>query len=389
MANTSRIYLDWNATAPLLPCVRDALLHAFDLSGNPSSVHKEGRAARMAVESARRNVANLVGAQASHVVFTSGATEAANLVLTPDYKMGRSALRIGKLYVSAIEHPAVREGGRFNKDNVTEIAVTSDGVLDLDALKKLLEDHDKTTGLPMVAVMLVNNETGIVQPVAEAAGLVHAAGGLMVVDAVQAAGRLPIDIQALDADFLFVSSHKIGGPKGVGALLTRGEAMMPKALIHGGGQEKGHRSGTENTTAIIGFGAAAAFVLEELVERNAAIATLRERLETGMRKAAVDVIIHGAEVERVANTTFFTLPSLKAETGQIAFDIEGIALSAGSACSSGKVGESHVLTAMGKDPKLGGLRISLGVSTSEAEIDQALAAFEKIASRRKPAGQAA
>lgn len=389
MANTSRIYLDWNATAPLLPCVRDALLHAFDLSGNPSSVHKEGRAARMAVESARRNVANLVGAQASHVVFTSGATEAANLVLTPDYKMGRSALRIGKLYVSAIEHPAVREGGRFSKDNVTEIPVTSDGVLDLDALKKLLEDHDKTTGLPMVAVMLVNNETGIVQPVAEAARLVHAAGGLMVVDAVQAAGRLPIDIQALDADFLFVSSHKIGGPKGVGALVTRGEAMMPKALIHGGGQEKGHRSGTENTTAIIGFGAAAAFVLDGLVERNAAIATLRERLETGMRKAAVDVIIHGAEVDRVANTTFFTLPSLKAETGQIAFDIEGIALSAGSACSSGKVGESHVLTAMGKDPKLGGLRISLGVSTSEAEIDQALAAFEKIASRRKPAGQAA
>lgn len=389
MANTSRIYLDWNATAPLLPCVRDALLHAFDLSGNPSSVHKEGRAARMAVESARRNVANLVGAQASHVVFTSGATEAANLVLTPDYKMGRSALRIGRLYVSAIEHPAVREGGRFSKDNVTEIAVTSDGVLDLDALKKLLEDHDKTTGLPMAAVMLVNNETGIVQPVAEAARLVHAAGGLMVVDAVQAAGRLPIDIQALDADFLFVSSHKIGGPKGVGALVTRGEAMMPKALIHGGGQEKGHRSGTENTTAIIGFGAAAAFVIDELVERNAAIATLRERLETGMRKAAVDVIIHGAEVERVANTTFFTLPSLKAETGQIAFDIEGIALSAGSACSSGKVGESHVLTAMGKDPKLGGLRISLGVSTSEAEIDQALAAFEKIASRRKPAGQAA
>ncbi|MBD9387882.1 cysteine desulfurase [Agrobacterium sp. AGB01] len=389
MANTSRIYLDWNATAPLLPCVRDALLHAFDLSGNPSSVHKEGRAARMAVESARRNVANLVGAQASHVVFTSGATEAANLVLTPDYKMGRSALRIGKLYVSAIEHPAVREGGRFSKDNVTEVPVTSDGVLDLDALKKLLEDHDKTTGLPMVAVMLVNNETGIVQPVAEAARLVHAAGGLMVVDAVQAAGRLPIDIQALDADFLFVSSHKIGGPKGVGALVTRGEAMMPKALIHGGGQEKGHRSGTENTTAIIGFGAAAAFVLDGLVERNAAIATLRERLETGMRKAAVDVIIHGAEVERVANTTFFTLPSLKAETGQIAFDIEGIALSAGSACSSGKVGESHVLTAMGKDPKLGGLRISLGVSTSEAEIDQALAAFEKIASRRKPAGQAA
>ncbi len=389
MANTSRIYLDWNATAPLLPCVRDALLHAFDLSGNPSSVHKEGRAARMAVESARRNVANLVGAQASHVVFTSGATEAANLVLTPDYKMGRSALRIGRLYVSAIEHPAVREGGRFSKDNVTEIPVTSDGVLDLDALKKLLEDHDKTTGLPMVAVMLVNNETGIVQPVSEAARLVHAAGGLMVVDAVQAAGRLPIDIQGLDADFLFVSSHKIGGPKGVGALVTRGEAMMPKALIHGGGQEKGHRSGTENTTAIIGFGAAAAFVIEELVERNAAIATLRERLETGMRKAAVDVIIHGAEVERVANTTFFTLPSLKAETGQIAFDIEGIALSAGSACSSGKVGESHVLTAMGKDPKQGGLRISLGVSTSEAEIDQALAAFEKIASRRKPAGQAA
>ncbi len=389
MTGLTRTYMDWNATAPLLPAVREVLVSALEIAGNPSSVHREGRAARAAVEAARRDVAVLCGAQASHVTFTSGATEAANLVLTPDFRMGRAPVRYGRLYVSAIEHPAFREGGRFGKADVTEIPVTSAGVVDLAALEALLSSHDKSAGLPMVACMLVNNETGIVQPVTEAARLAHAAGGLMIVDAVQAAGRIPLDINALDADFLVLSSHKLGGPKGAGALVSRGEVMMPKPLIHGGGQEKGHRSGTENTLSIIGFGAAAAVAAQNLEAETARLVALRARLEEGMRANAPDVIIHGEDVRRVGNTTFFTLPGLKAETGQIAFDIEGIALSAGSACSSGKVGESHVLTAMGRDPKLGALRISLGHATDEADIERTLAAFTKIAGRRKLAGQAA
>ncbi|MDK4734107.1 cysteine desulfurase family protein [Rhizobium sp. CNPSo 3490] len=385
----SRLYLDWNATSPLHPAARDAIMGAIDIFGNPNSVHGEGRAARAAIEGARRKVAALAGTDPGNVIFTSGATEAANLVLTPDFRMGRTPLQLGHLYFSAVEHLAVREGGRFPKDRTTEIPVTNAGIVDLNELAALLDAHDKSTGLPIVAIMFVNNETGIVQPVEEAAKIVRAHGGLFVVDAVQAAGRLPIEIERIGADFIIVSSHKIGGPKGAGALIARGEALMPKALIRGGGQEKGHRSGTQNSLALIGFGAAAEIVLQDLEERNAAIAVLRDRLEAGMRAAAPDVLIHGTGGPRVANTIFFTLPCLKAETGQIAFDLEGVALSAGSACSSGKVGESHVLTAMGRDAKLGALRISLGFSTTEEDIDRAIAAFAKIACRRKSAGEAA
>jgi cysteine desulfurase len=385
----ARTYLDWNATAPLCDAARNAMMDAYRLPGNASSVHAEGRAARAGLDRARRQVAALANSDPQHVTFTSGATEAANLVLTPDYRMGRAPLVFGHLYVSAIEHPAVREGGRFLSDQVSEIAVTGAGVLDLAALEAALAGHDGATGLPMVAVMLVNNETGVIQPVAEAARLVHAKGGLLVVDAVQAAGRIPVDIAALDADFLILSSHKIGGPKGVGALVARGEVMMPKPLIRGGGQEKGHRSGTENFPSILGFGAAAERASADLDVVNAGIGALRAVLEAGMAEAAPDVIIHGADVARVANTTFFTLPGLKSETGQIAFDLEGVALSAGSACASGKLGQSHVLAAMGCDPGLGALRISLGPDTTQEDMTKALAAFARIAGRRRLPGQAA
>jgi cysteine desulfurase len=364
-------------------------MHALDLFGNPNSVHGEGRAVRAAIEAARRQVARLAGAEPAHVVFSSGATEAANMVLSPEFRMGRTPLAIGHLYVSAVEHPALREGGRFPKEMVSEIPVTAKGIVDLAALESLLATHDKAGGLPMVAIMLANNETGILQPVQEAAKIVQAHGGVFVVDAVQAAARVMLDINAIGADFLIVSSHKIGGPKGAGALISRGELLMPKPLIHGGGQEKGHRSGTENSLALIGFGAAAEAAMDGFESRNAAVAQLRDRLEQGMRAAAPDVIIHGESGARVPNTTFFTLPGLKAETGQIAFDLEGVALSAGSACSSGKVGESHVLVAMGCDPKLGALRISLGPATTAEEVENAVAAFARIASRRKPAGAAA
>lgn len=381
--------MDWNATAPLLDAARAACLSALDLPGNPSSVHHEGRAARTLVENARGDIAGLVGAVPANVIFTSGATEAANLVLTPNFRMGRTPLGIGRLYVSAIEHPAVRDGGRFSKDAVREIPVTADGVIDLGQLETLLSAHDRAAGLPMVALMAANNETGILQPVSAASGIVRRHGGILVVDAVQAAGRIPLSIETLGADFLILSSHKLGGPKGAGALIGRGEVMLPEPLLRGGGQEKGHRSGTENVAAIAGFAAAARDVNADLAGRMERIGALRDRLEERMRQVAPEVIIHGASGERIGNTCFFTLPGLKSETGQIAFDLEGVALSAGSACSSGKVGQSHVLAAMGFDADQGGLRISIGVSTSQADIDRCAEVFAKVAGRRMRAGVAA
>lgn len=384
-----RVYLDWNATAPLSSPARAAMLAALDAGGNASSVHTEGRAARATVEAARRAVATLVGAEPAHVTFTSGATEAANLALSPAYRMGRSALAVGRAYLSAIEHPAFREGGRFAADQVAELPVTATGIVDPDAVAAALSAHPAGLGLPLVAVMLVNNETGIIQPVADIAAIVHRHGGLMLVDAVQAVGRIPVEMAALGADFLVLSAHKIGGPQGVGALVARGETLMPAPLVRGGGQEKGHRGGTENLAAIAGFGAAALAAAEDLEARNAAIGALRDRLEAGMRAAAADVVIHGAGLPRVANTSYFSLPGLKAETGQIAFDLEGVALSAGAACSSGRVGQSHVLAAMGLGPDMGGLRISLGAATGPEDIDHALGAFGRIAGRRRVSGQAA
>jgi cysteine desulfurase len=383
--DSKRAYMDWNATAPLLPEAREAFLRVSLMDGNPSSVHREGRAIRTEIEAARRNIASALGAKSTEVVFTSGATEAANLILTPDFRMGRAPLRIGKLYVSAIEHKAVFEGGRFAKADIEIIPVHAKGVVDLTALEAMLAGHDASLGLPMVALMLANNETGVIQPVAEAAKLAHAAGGILVVDAVQAFGRIPLDIQALDADFLVVSSHKIGGPKGAGALVSRGEAMMPVALIHGGGQEKGHRSGTENAAAVAGFGTAANAAVAGLEERSAKIRAARDLLEREMRLVAPELVIHGEQSERLPNTSFFSLEGLKSETGQIAFDIDGVALSAGSACTSGKVGESHVLKAMGLDPRMGALRISIGSSTTDQDIERTLAAFAKIAGRLKNA----
>ncbi len=384
-----RIYLDWNATAPLMAAARDAMLDALTMPGNPSSVHAEGRAARAVVERSRREVAHLVGAEPAHVTFTASATEAANQVLSPVYRMGKSRVSLGRIYVSAIEHPAVRAGGRFASDKVTELPVTRSGGLDLDALSAQLSAHDAADGLPLVAVMLVNNETGIIQPIREVSAIVKKSGGLLVVDAVQAAGRIDVSIAELGADFLILSAHKLGGPKGVGALVSRGETLMPEPLVRGGGQEKGHRAGTENLAAIAGFGAAACEMAAGLGERNAQISALRDRAEQAMLSAAPDTVIYGRGEARVGNTSFFHLPGLKAETGQIAFDLEGVALSAGAACSSGKVGASHVLTAMGEDAATGALRLSIGRATTESDIDRFVAAFAKIAARRKPTGQAA
>lgn len=377
----TRAYLDHNATAPLLPEARDAMIRALDLVGNPSSVHAEGRKARTVIEEARRAVAALVNIKAEQVTFTSGATEAANLALTPDYRMGRGVLKTGKLYVSAVEHPAVLAGGRFSRDNMRVIDVDADGIVHPASLVEALTTHDKSQGLPLVAVQLANNESGVIQPIAEISAIVKAHGGILVVDAVQAPGRISLDMSAGYADFMILSAHKMGGPKGVGALVSNSTLLMPAPLARGGGQEKGHRAGTEALSLIAGFGAAASVAGERLADTDK-LAAMRDRIETLIGEIAPDAIIHGAAVPRLPNTTFFTLPGMKAETLQIAFDLGGVALSAGSACSSGKLGASHVLEAMGHGQSGGALRVSIGHETSEADIALFGACLAQIATRR-------
>ena len=377
---TDRIYLDWNATAPLRNEARAAALAAFDVNGNPSSVHGEGRAARRLSELAREQVAALVGAQPRNVLFTSGGAEANMLALAPTAARDR-------LLVSAIEHPSVLAGGRFPTGGVERLPVTGDGALDIAALERRLAALGSRA---LVSLMLANNETGVVQPVAQAAHLVHAAGGVLHVDAVQAVGRIPCDINALGADFLTLSGHKIGAPKGIGALIGRTELPLVDALIKGGGQERGLRAGTENVAGIAGFGAAAAAAREGFTAEAARMAALRDRLEAGLKAASPSLVIFGTECERLPNTTLFAVPGTKAETAVIALDLEGVAVSAGAACSSGKVQPSHVLSAMGVPPHLAGagVRVSLGPSTTESEIDRFIEAWIKVSgSLRKQQSQ--
>ena len=376
----TRAYLDWNATAPLLDAAREAMVAALSAPSNASSVHREGRQARRIVEDARRAVAALVGAGA-HVVFTSGATEAANLLLTPDWRMGRSPLRFSKLYVCAADHPATLSGGRFARESVETLPVGRDGVLDLGALRSALAVHDREAGLPMVAVHAANNETGVVQPLAEVAAAVKAAGGFLIVDAVQAAGRIPLDLSTGCGDFLILSSHKMGGPQGAGAIVGVTDLAMPVPLLAGGGQEKGHRAGTENVAALGGFGAAARAAKAGPADAGR-IAALRDGFEAAVVAEWPNAEIYGKDAPRLPNTLFFGLPGVKAETAQIAFDLAGIAVSAGSACSSGKVGPSHVLAAMGFGGDAGGIRVSIGASTGEAELRAFAAALGQLGARR-------
>ena len=370
----NRIYLDWNATAPLRQQARAAMLAACESVGNPSSVHAEGRAARRLVEEARQQVAALFGASARNVVFTSGGTEANTLALTPaiDTEGDRSPRQ--RLLVSAVEHASVRSGGRFAADQVEEIPATPQGEVDLVALARRLQTlGGQGVSRPLVSVQAANNETGVVQPVSEVARLVHEYSGLLHVDAVQAPGRIACDFKALGCDLLTLSGHKIGAPKGVGALILR-EALHVAPLITGGGQERGFRAGTENVAAIAGFGAAAAVVADEALAPAAQMRSLRDQLESGLRAIAPETVIFGSERDRLPNTTLFAVPSVKAETAIIRLDLDGIAVSSGSACSSGKVAPSHVLAAMGVAPDLAGgaIRVSLGYSTTEMEIEMFL-----------------
>jgi cysteine desulfurase len=370
---TERIYLDWNASAPLRQEARAAALAALETTGNASSIHVEGRAARRLIEQAREQVAALVGAEPRGVVFTSGGTEANMLALVPaTVETARD-----KLLISAIEHPSVLAGGRFPAA-VERLPVSARGEVDLAALERRMA---ALKGRALVSLMLANNETGVVQPISQAARVVRAAGGMLHVDAVQAAGRIPCDINALGADLLTLSGHKIGAPKGVGALIGRAGALsLLDPLIKGGGQERNMRAGTENVAAIAGFGAAAAAAGDGLATERARMAALRDRLEARLKAASPEVVIFGAAAERLPNTTLFAVPGMKAETAVIAFDLEGIALSSGAACSSGKVQPSHVLAAMGVPAQLAraAVRVSLGPSTTESQIERFIEAWIKV-----------
>jgi len=369
-----RVYLDWNATTPLRREARDAMAAAWDFAGNPSSVHAEGRQARRLVEEARASVASAVGASPRNVIFTSGGTEANALALVPGLRRAEGA-PVARLLVSAIEHASVLAGGRFPVEATFTIDVTRTGLVDLEHLRALL-----SRGSPaLVSVMLANNETGALQPVREAAERVHAAGGLLHVDAIQALGKIPFDIKAMNADLVTLSAHKIGGPKGIGALVLAEGVLGFEPLLHGGGQELGRRAGTENVSGIAGFGAAVQAAMVALEQDAIRLESLRHRLESGLRETP-GAIVFADSAPRLPNTTLFTVPGLRAETAVIGFDLAGIAVSSGSACSSGKVQPSHVLKAMGFSPQLaqGALRLSLGWSTTAAEIDRCLEAWRKL-----------
>ena len=352
-------YLDHNATAPVKPAVRAAVMEALELAGNPSSVHRRGRLARRAVEKARAQVAALVGAVPERVVFTSGATEANRLALLG--VDGRRRL------VSAVEHDSVLA---IDPD-AERLPVDAQGVIDLTALEAALADG----GPAIVSVMLANNETGVVQPIAEVAAIAHRRGALVHCDAVQAPGRLAIDMPNLGVDLLTLSAHKLGGPQGVGALILA-EGIEVAAQQLGGGQESGRRAGTENVPGIVGFGVAAELAAHD-VEKIGEIARLRDDLERRVRQVLPAVMVFGADALRLGNTSCLALPGVNAETQVIALDLAGVAVSAGAACSSGKVRISKVLTAMGAEPSLAAsaIRVSLGSATEAWEIDRFIAAW--------------
>lgn len=384
-APDERIYLDHNATSPLRPQVRAAMEAALAVSGNPSSVHAEGRAARALIETARAQVASAVGRRPRDVVFTSGGTEAANFTLSP--ALGLSSGGCDRLLAGAGEHACVLSGHRFPAGAVELLPLRADGVLDLEALAGALE---RRAGRPsMVALQAANNETGVVQPVREAGRLARAHGGLLICDAVQALGRISCHPCALDAEVLLLSAHKIGGPKGVGALVFEADRLhMGEAFVRGGGQERGFRGGTENVPGIVGFGVACEEAVRSLESEAARLSSLRDALEHRLCSNVPGLVVFGAGSERLPNTSAFAAPGVKAETLVIALDLAGAAVSSGSACSSGKVKPSHVLAAMGvaSDLATGALRVSLGWSTCEKDVTVFCEIYEKtlrsIGSRR-------
>lgn len=380
MALSGRSYLDHNATSELRPEARDAMVAALAAGGNASSVHAEGRAARGRIESAREEIAALVGASARNVVFTSGGTEANALALAPRFDRCGEKLTLDRLLVSAIEHPCVLDGARFPADRIERIPVLASGVVDLAWLERRLAQASATGERAMVSLQAANNETGVIQPVRAAADLAHAAGGVLHCDAVQAVGKVAFSVGESGADLVALSAHKIGGPQGVGALVMGGGLQIAERMLRGGGQERGARSGTENGPGVAGFGAAAWAVREAGAAERERVLGLRDRLEAELIALAPEAVIFGAAAERLPNTTLVSLNGLRAETALIALDLAGVAVSSGSACSSGKVKRSHVLDAMGVEPDLaaGAIRISFGWNSREDDVIRFVGAFANL-----------
>jgi cysteine desulfurase len=392
---TERVYLDHNATSPLSPRVREAMIEAMAVGGNPSSVHADGRRAKGVVEAARERIAALLGAEASDVTFTGSGTEANNAALSPGLVAKTDTDRARALcFVSAVEHPSVLCGGRFAPAQVRQIPVNESGVVDLDAFIAVLRDNGiGRAGVGganppfIVSVMLANNETGAVQPVTEIAGLVLERGGLMHCDAVQALGRMPFDLASLGVDLLTIAPHKIGGPKGIGALVGPGvDNLLNDPLIRGGRQEFGRRAGTENVAAIHGFGVAVEAACDELADREM-LRFLRDRLESRLQAVFDNLIVFSEDTDRLDNTSLIAIPGLPAANLVIALDLDGIAISSGAACTSGKVGASHVLAAMGVSADIArcAFRVSLGPTNWLVDIDRVVGAIETYAAQHNRA----
>jgi len=356
-------YLDWNATTPLRPAAAAAMTAIFTRCGNPSSVHRWGRAARHAVENARSAVGALVSAPPESVIFVSGGTEANHLALLGS---GRD-----RVLVSAVEHDSVLRA----VPEAERIPVDRDGVVELEMLDRLLAADPRPA---LVSVMLANNETGVLQPVAAIAAIARAHGALLHCDAVQAAGKIAVDVHAIGADLVTLSAHKLGGPPGTGALVVAGELELTP-LLRGGGQERSRRAGTENLAGIAGFAAAAVAAAEEIAVYDR-IRRLRDALEASVVAVAPEAVSLGAAATRLSNTAAIAMPGVAAETQVIALDLDGVMVSAGAACSSGKVGPSHVLEAMGLAPDLVGstIRVSLGWDSSEADVADFLKAWTAL-----------
>jgi cysteine desulfurase len=370
-----RLYLDYNATAPLRPEAREAVVAALGTVGNASSVHSEGRAAHARIEAARLDVARLVGGDPKLVTFTAGGTEANNSVLTPDWTKGGKPYRLERLLAGATDHPSVLAGGRFPAEKVFQIPVDRNGIVDRAVFGTLLA----TGGPALVSIMLANNETGVIQPIADIAAMAHEAGAIMHSDAIQAAGRIPIDISALGADAVTLSAHKIGGPQGAGAVVRADEGLGFAPLLTGGGQERRSRAGTENVAAIAGFGAAARLALADLPKMQG-WAALREKIAAMAVAGRRPVTIFGKDVDRLPQTLCLAVAGVSAETLVIALDLAGVAVSSGSACSSGKVAPSHVLAAMGVPPELAkcAIRVSLGWESQESDLDLFARAWRSV-----------
>lgn len=373
----TKIYMDYNATCPIRPAVIDVVAGAMATVGNPSSVHSAGRAAKTVMDEARTKVAALAGCRPRDVVFCSGGTEANNLVVR-----GCGA---ASLIISETEHPSVLASAEAAGLPVYKVGVDSNGLVDLASLRQLLQEAPAPA---LVSVMFANNETGVMQPVSEVAVLAKEFGAKFHTDAIQCAGKTPIDLTAIGADYLTLSSHKIGGPQGVGAVVMTPTTSL-KALTVGGGQELGRRSGTENVAGVAGFGVAA-FDALVAVGNTHGIQAMRDHLEKSIKALSSSVVIAGENTERLPNTSCIAMPNVKGETQVMHFDLAGICLSSGSACSSGKVKQSHVLTAMGYDESVAesSIRVSLGYQTQQSDIDAFIKAWQALYVRTSSKGAA-